>query len=545
MQRLAVIGLDAAEPLLVDRLIAQGELPTLARLKRSGARCRLHSEATWRAGRVWETLLTGTADNPSANFFDRQRYISWQIGSRKKTPFYADVPGLNVLAIDVPYMSLWYDVPGAQVIWGGHDAGYPRASRPAGLVREIDAKFGVHPAFKNDFTCAWWDEKSIDTLADALIVGSRRRCEIIAWLQKRFPDWNLFMTVLSETHSAGEIFWHGVAENHPLSHVATAPLARQRLIETYRELDRAVGQIIESLPKGTRVFVTSVHGMEANDYDIASMAILPELLYRAWSGKPRLRGVDGQSWRRQDCPPIVPTAREKWSDYMEQRFGPRTARRWLMGAARALGLIGGSQSPIHELSVPIKPETDATPDQINQPRTSLEWQVTSWYRRFWPQMRAFALPVFYDGRVRINLKGREKRGIVKLSDYTATCDWVEGLLSECRDLRTGRPVVNNIEHRNAADPLAADAADADLIVTWNPQIEGIEHPRLGTIGPFPYRRTGGHTDHGFACLTGPGIAAQDYGDQEALDLTATIRGLLGDPQARRSVFQRDISIVAA
>ena len=538
MQRLAVIGLDAAEPRLIDRLIAQGELPTLARLKKSGARCTLHSEATWRAGRVWETLLTGTADFPSANLFDRDRYISWQLGSRKKTPFYADIPGLNVLAIDVPYMSLWYDAPGAQVIWGGHDAGYPRASRPAGLVREIDAKFGVHPAFKNDFTCPWWDERSIDTLADALIVGSQRRCEIIRWLHERFPDWNLFMTVLSEAHSAGEIFWHGVAENHPLAGAATAPLARRRLIETYRELDQAVARIIDALPQGTRVLVTSVHGMEENDYDVASMALLPELLYRAWSGKPRLRAIDAKIWRMHGCPPIVPSGREKWSDYMEKRFGPRTPGRMLRDAARMLGLTGQSKPPIHELSVPIKPEVEAAPDQIDQPRTTLDWQVTSWYRRFWPQMRAFALPVFYDGRVRINLKGREKRGIVEASDYAATCDWVEQLLGQCRDLRTGQPVVSNIERRNAADPLAESAADADLIVTWNPQIEGIEHPRLGTIGPFPYRRTGGHTDHGFAWLCGPGIAAQDFGEQEALGMTATIRQLLGDARAGRSVFER-------
>ena len=229
MQRLAVIGLDAAEPEFLERLIAEGRLPTLARLRQASARCNLHSEATWRAGRVWETLLSGTADFPSANVFDTREYRSWQLGARKKTPFYADMPGLNVLAIDVPYMSLWYDVPGAQVVWGGHDAGYPRASRPAGLVREIDAKFGVHPAFHNDFTCAWWDERSINTLADALIVGSQRRCEIIGWLCERFPDWNLLLTVLSEAHSAGEIFWHGVSDSHPLSRVPTAPLARRRL----------------------------------------------------------------------------------------------------------------------------------------------------------------------------------------------------------------------------------------------------------------------------------------------------------------------------
>ena len=66
MQRLAVIGLDAVEPQFAERLMAEGKLPTLARLKRASARCDLHSEATWRSGRVWETLLTGTADFPSA-----------------------------------------------------------------------------------------------------------------------------------------------------------------------------------------------------------------------------------------------------------------------------------------------------------------------------------------------------------------------------------------------------------------------------------------------------------------------------------------------
>ena len=52
MRRVAVIGLDAAEPHLIERMIADGELPTLARLRQAGARCELTSEATWRSGRV-------------------------------------------------------------------------------------------------------------------------------------------------------------------------------------------------------------------------------------------------------------------------------------------------------------------------------------------------------------------------------------------------------------------------------------------------------------------------------------------------------------
>ena len=112
MQRVAVIGLDAAEPDLIEQMIAAGELPTLAQLRQTGARCRLTSEATWCSGRVWETLLTGEADFPSASLFDTETYSNYQLGSRKKPPFYARVPNLNLLALDVPYMSLWYDVPG-------------------------------------------------------------------------------------------------------------------------------------------------------------------------------------------------------------------------------------------------------------------------------------------------------------------------------------------------------------------------------------------------------------------------------------------------
>ena len=535
MKRIAVIGLDAAEPELIERMMAAGEMPTLARLKRGGAHCRLKSEATWRSGRVWETLLTGEADFPSASLFEPATYESFQLGSRKKTPFYAQVPGLKVVALDVPYLSLWYDVPGAQVIWGGHDAGYPRASRPSGLVKEIDARFGVHPAFHNDFSCAWHHAESINVLADALITGLRRRVEVSRWLLERFPDWNLFMTVLSEAHSAGEIFWHGVGQDHPLSQTATAPLARRRLEEVYRELDRAVAGLLKCLPADTTVLVCSVHGMEMNHYDVPSMALLPDLLHRAHFGQGLLAGPDAAAWRRQGCPPVLPGPEQKWTAAMKERFDVPSRRNWLTGWKRALGLGRRKGRPIEELSVPIPPETETPPEQIAEPRWPLNWQMTCWYRPHWPQMRAFALPVFYDGRVRINLQGREGQGLVPLDQYHATCDWVEQLLRECRNPRTGEPVLANVERPRRGNPLDPHGMDADLILTWNPAVDAFEHPRYGTIGPFPFRRTGGHTSRGFAYLTGPGIAAQDLGEQEALHLTPTLLGLLGQPQ-RQSIF---------
>jgi predicted AlkP superfamily phosphohydrolase/phosphomutase len=52
-------------------------------------------------------------------------------------------------------------------------------------------------------------------------------------------------------------------------------------------------------------------------------------------------------------------------------------------------------------------------------------------------MPAFALPSFYDGRIRINLRGRERRGIVDPSRYEQTCAELETLLRECRNSFAG------------------------------------------------------------------------------------------------------------
>jgi hypothetical protein len=126
--------------------------------------------------------------------------------------------------------------------------------------------------------------------------------------------------------------------------------------------------------------------------------------------------------------------------------------------------------------------------------------------------------------------------VVLPEEYHAACDEVEALLSECRNARDGRPVLAEIERPRAADPLAPDGPDADLVITWNPNIDALEHPRLGAIGPIPFRRTGGHTSRGFASFSGPGIAARDLGAREALDLTPTLLDLLGQPHQGRSLL---------
>lgn len=146
-------------------------------------------------------------------------------------------------------------------------------------------------------------------------------------------------------------------------------------------------------------------------------------------------------------------------------------------------------------------------------------------------MRAFALPSLYDGRVRINLRGREASGLVDPADYDAVCDEIEQLARDCVDPRTGEGVVRLIERPSRGrDPRDLPGGSADVVISWHGGAFGLRHPVHGLVGPVPYRRTGGHTGpHGFASVSAPGVIGGEHGVRSAFDVAPTIVDLLGAP----------------
>jgi predicted AlkP superfamily phosphohydrolase/phosphomutase len=204
------------------------------------------------------------------------------------------------------------------------------------------------------------------------------------------------------------------------------------------------------------------------------------------------------------------------------------------------GVAPAAAARVGALGRPIDEETDRSPDEIGVPRSSVDWQVAARYRAWWPAMRAFALPTFYDGRVRINLRGRERDGVVALEDYDAACREVEDAVAACRDPRTGEPVLAEVRRLRATEPLDPHGPDADLQLIWSHATDSWEHPDAGTIGPFPYRRTGGHSPRGFAFVAGPGIEPGELGARSAFDVTPTVLDLLGRDAAAGRVEGRSL-----
>ena len=252
-------------------------------------------------------------------------------------------------------------------------------------------------------------------------------------------------------------------------------------------------------------------GMGPNYSDTASMALLPELMYRRAFGRPLLRQPDG--WTDTAASPLL-GERQDWSAAVRANLpadapAPILSR---IGRAARRHLVG---------------EAEAADSHL---RRSVAWIPAMCYRPHWRSMRAFALPSFYDGRIRINLDGREAGGRVQASEYAAHCDELEALLRECRDPSTGREVVEHVERVEGRDPLALGPTEADMVVVWKGTFCALEHPTLGRVGPVPFRRTGGHTGpFGLAYLGNAGVESGERGVRSAFDVAPTLCELLGEP----------------
>ncbi|HYX20174.1 MAG TPA: hypothetical protein VFA98_04955, partial [Thermoanaerobaculia bacterium] len=104
---------------------------------------------------------------------------------------------------------------------------------------------------------------------------------------------------------------------------------------------------------------------------------------------------------------------------------------------------------------------------------------------------------------------------------------LETMLHECRNPRTGEPIVGHIERPWTRDPLALTGSEADLVIVWRGIAAALEHPRLGLIGPVPLRRSGGHTGpHGMAYLAATPLEPGDRGLRSSFDVVPTIARLL-------------------
>jgi predicted AlkP superfamily phosphohydrolase/phosphomutase len=520
--RVLVIGVDGYEATFADPLIEAGELPVLAALRQRDAHMLLeHGEAA-RTGLTWEHFWSGLAPDDAHRWssveFDPATYRVWAEGARF-APFF-DGDDVDPVLLDTPYADFGRAPRARGVVgWGAHDPGITGVmSNPPGLHAEMEREVGPYPATEWLYGCPWPSEESTAAMARGLAEGIAAHGAAARWLfTERVTDWNLAIVVISELHPAAEGLWHGVDPEHPLHQHPSAPVAASGMVDLYRTLDRVVGELTAAVDASLVVF--SMGGMGTNGTDVPSMVLLPELLAR-WALGRGLLELPEEWAAAPDTVPLLRGERAIWQRSWYPEVEAPAARSGLGAVADRL------PGPVRRKVRDVRSARRASSRPVGY--QNLDWIPGSWYHDRWPEMRAFSIPSFYDGRVRVNLRGREANGVVELAEYEALCNEIEALVRACTDPRTGEAVVDLVERPGRHhDPMTLDGSTADVIVAWRGTTFGLSHPVHGLIGPVPYRRTGGHSGpHGFASFSGPHVVPGDYGIVSSFDIAPTVMELV-------------------
>ena len=480
---LLVIGLDAAECTLIDRLVADGDLPNLARLSETAERYRLANQIDRLPGAIWPEISTGRSCGRDGRYAHMRQL---RTGETRPRPIeeeevdprtfwtVAAEAGRRVAIADLP-MSVRAPGLGLQLHeWGIHDRKWGPRSEPPELIEELRARHGDYAVWsceEHGGTVAGYEQ-----LRDALIKGAEQKTELLLDLLER-EHWDLFACTFTEMHCVGHQFWRFVEPKSDFER--DAPALADAVRSVYRAVDAALGTLIDAAGEGARVIVFASHGM--GPYT-GGPQLLPEVLIRLGFGS----GGGAAAQVRSRLPRSVRAVLRKLT--------PAVARRRLQAAAGSL------------------------PVPLDSPLT-----------------RAVAVENNRCGAIRLNLRGREPFGSVDPADAGALLDELRREIVALRDPASGEPIVTE-----AVTPAEAFGADhnpdlPDLMVSFRQDlgvIDGCRSDRVGTVErPVSIsHRTGDHTSESRLWLCVPDAApGAELGSGNVLDLAPTVLELLDVP----------------
>lgn len=502
--------------------MAEGRLPALQEIFEKGVNATLHGPRYALAEVVQTLVVTGCPPEQThywgIHSYDASAYDVRNGGvydNARRKPFFALGPVRRVAAIDLPQYTKHAEVNGWQVRnWGTHAAMTPTDSSPPEAVGILDAAAGVPPIRTHTYTTLRDAEDMKRMLAD-LHEGMEIRARMLEFLIKQ-GDWDLVLTPFAELHEGGHYFLPNADSLEVLG--KDDPWAP--LLGLYVHLDSVVERLRRAAPDWN-ISVFSVEGLHHFSDEPHNTFLLPELLLRdSFGGRGAFVFEDaGRGPSPEEQAGIQNWVMEAW--HQRRRVSPWQTRMRVRLGVRWSALIeaklGLALHPEHPASVP-----------------HCDYQPAMWVRKYWPHMRAFALPTFSDGFVRINVRGRERSGLIPPHRFADECDRIAAVLEDLRDPCSGRRAVREIHRaRDHAFQPTGERPTADLVVQWNEPGPGncLESSSLGRLGPVRSLRASIHRPIGFLGAAGPDVPTLGHiQDGSALDIAPTLLALIqADP----------------
>jgi predicted AlkP superfamily phosphohydrolase/phosphomutase len=485
---LVVFALDSADPGLLERWTADGYLPNLHSLMQGGCWGKITGPELVSEQGIWLSLWSGVSRAQHGYYYWRPMKpgtYSLELSDLRDLPappFWCALQGQDQAAIiDAPEIYPRGGVQGVQVAnWGPHNPRFETLTQPPELLEDLQRRFGLP---------RWFEEKVESNLAHdrQIYRGLLEQIEKKGALCRHLVSQGRFRLIVAgffEVHIAGHQFWRYTPDVQASGAAMPESGLSDALRSIYQAMDREIGLLLEQVPPTANVFVVSNTGIQ-EDYPSRRLTedFCRQLGYQV-AAAPAPLSPDPLILARRVLP-------EAWRSALGRRL-PRKTREGLLSDGF---------------------------------RSSTNWRET----------RAFAIPSFYTGFLRVNLRGREPEGTVEPgAEYEHLLDQLEADLAQLVDPVTGAPAVKQVAR--TVDLFGGDPPLTlpDLFVEWTPTPylkRRVEHPKaVLTQENLDFTRGSHHTHHGFLAAAGPGIRRGGrIADLPALDLAPTFFSLLDHP----------------
>ena len=488
MPKVLVIGIDGGSPRLINEW--RHELPNFSRFLEEGVSGELTSTLPPWTCPAWLSFATGKnpgklgvygwdyiePPNPTALF-------DWSVF--KLNPLWEQIgeAGMKTVSIGLPLTYPPKPINGVVVSGFPAPAGKKDYIYPPELAGEIHNLVGSDYGPEPGVTNPEFMRGGVTGFLRVLDSHTEKTRDIALHLLKNYPC-DLFITVFVATDRVQHNLWHMMDVTHPRYRPRRA--AGNPVLSTYRQIDSALGALLDSIDSETHVIIMSDHGFGPFH---GMFYINAWLMQKGWLAlKPGVRIKNKSSLLDR---------------VMNSETGVfRTARKLAagMGLFEMAKRIRGRESGL------VSPELES----FSQLYGLIDWSKT----------RAIGLE---GDRIYLN------RQNLSQEEYLNTRDKIVAGLKEIKHPETGRPVVDRVytcEEIYGAKALGRPPDILFVMDNYRYQQKLGLNPVLWQI---PYRLSGGHQLEGLFMARGPQVKSDAKVSGRIVDIAPTILHILNVP----------------
>ena len=484
-KKVLIIGLDGATFDYIFPLIKKGRLPNLGKLIKEGSWGYLESTVQPITGSAWPSFMTGKTPAKHGVFDFIQQEVKADVSLVNSRSIKAETifdilsrHNKKVIAINVPVTYPPWKINGI-MITGMLSPENANITYPEKLKEELkDYRVDIETSYREGS-----EQEFIDDITNLLKIRVKVTTNLLIKNQ-----WDFAMVVFRGTDVIPHYFRKYMDEGHP-EYPKSNKRFENAISDIYEENDRAVGELLKIIPDDTSVFLMSDHG----------------------HGRLR-KMINLNMWFLKN-------------GFLTLKKSAKVMLKY------NLFKIGLSPQNVYRVLSRLRIQ-NIIPHINRQSRNKILNAMLSFSDVDWSKTKAYSLG--HIGQIYINLKGREKFGIVNRGkEYEDVRNEIIEKLKKLKDPETGEYVIDKVVKKEEiySGPFLDRAPDL-YVFSKDSEYDCFALMAQSTeiFSKHFKKQSGNHRLHGIFVANGPDIKKDNQTkDAKIIDIVPTILYLMGIP----------------